>query len=146
MLFLDLNNQKNAFRPNCFDLEAWYNVFDYKWLDESRYEFIKSMYCFNFSANRRKVNTNYHLDRRYVELKRKEPKWTFTGSIFNEHFQNIRKLKKKLNYNEICEEARLAHRKFALSKVNQAIVLIHECVYILKMPVKYNSIYNFEIS
>ncbi len=127
---IDADNYRNAFRPNFFDLEAWYNVFDYKCLDENKHELIKSLYCFNFSADRRKVNIDYHLDRRQIELKRKETKWSFTGSIFNEGYQNIRKLKSKLKYNEICEEARLSHFKYALFKINQAILLIHDCVYI----------------
>jgi len=43
-------------------------------------------------------------------------------------YQNIRKLKSKFKYKELCEEARQSQLKYALSKINQAILLIHDCV------------------
>jgi hypothetical protein len=34
----------------------------------------------------------------------------------------------KFKYKELCEEARQSQLKYALSKINQAILLIHDCV------------------
>jgi hypothetical protein len=39
---------KIIFKPNIFDLEIWYNVFDYNEMEENRHEFIKKLYSFNF--------------------------------------------------------------------------------------------------
>ena len=34
-----------------------------------------------------------------------------------------------MNFKEMCVSARMAHLKYTISKINQAILLIHECVY-----------------
>jgi hypothetical protein len=34
-----------------------------------------------------------------------------------------------MSFEEMCESARMAHVKFTISKINQAILLIHDCVY-----------------
>jgi hypothetical protein len=65
---------------------------------------------------------------RLVEFREKENKWTFTGSVFNEDHLNIRKLKSTTKFEDICELARMARLNYAISKINQAITLIHDCV------------------
>jgi len=62
-------------------------------------------------------------------MKEVEPKWRYTGSVFNEDHLNIRKFKNIMNFKEMCISARMAHLKYTISKINQAILLIHECVY-----------------
>jgi hypothetical protein len=38
-------------------------------------------------------------------------------------------MKTKTKFEYMCEIARLAHLSYAISKINQIIVLIHDCVY-----------------
>ena len=42
---------------------------------------------------------------------------------------NIRKLKATMKFEEMSRQARMAHLNYAVSKINQIIVLIHDCVY-----------------
>ena len=119
----------NTFFLNCYDLEIWFNLFDHLCLEEKRFEFIKRLYSFNFSENRSKIHWDFHCDVRLVEFRIEENKWTFTGSVFNEAQINIQKLKTTTKFEEMCEIARLAHLNYAISKINQITLLIHDCVY-----------------
>jgi hypothetical protein len=86
-----LNNLRDTFRPNSFDPEIWYNFFGYKDLEENRHEFIKKLFYFNFSINKKKTDFNYSFDSRIVIMIQEKPKCLFTSSIFNEHNFNFKK-------------------------------------------------------
>ncbi len=105
------------------------HFFGNKDLEKNRHEFIKKLFCFNFSIDKKKTDLNYSIDRRIVIMIQEKPKCSFTSSIFNEHNLNFKKLKKIFKYEEMCELAGISHLKYELTEINQAIILIHDCVY-----------------
>jgi hypothetical protein len=62
---------------------------------------------------------------RLVKFRKDENKWT-PAQFFNEGHLNIRKLKTTMKFEEMCELARMAHLNCAISKINKAIILIHD--------------------
>jgi hypothetical protein len=69
---IDEDSIIESYRPNCFDLETWFNTFDSVLgvIEINFAEFLKRLYSFNFSLKGDKTTHKYSsADIRLVELK-----------------------------------------------------------------------------